>query len=153
MKIRDSFDSGIHLNYKLLISRSYFTASQNGATRLPDKRCSRKVYEWFSGTGFIMATSNRYEVRSNTFFIIGKTFQPFKTLSLPNSHLFWHKVVSVVCVHAERILGKLRWVLYFSQAELWLEFSSNFRNFLTDTIYSAQLLLIKKSCWCGRDPL
>ncbi len=46
-------DSGIHLNYKILISSSYSTASQNGTTRQTDEGwCSRRFCIPVSETGF-----------------------------------------------------------------------------------------------------
>jgi hypothetical protein len=37
-KVNKVYNSGMHLNYKILISNSYFTANQNGSKRQTDEK-------------------------------------------------------------------------------------------------------------------
>jgi hypothetical protein len=56
------------MNYKILISSSYFTASQNGTTRQTDESwCLRRFCIQFSEI-CLLANGNWYLVDSNTFF-------------------------------------------------------------------------------------
>ncbi len=45
----------------------------------------------------LLANGDRLEVDFSTFFLSGKALYPFKILPCPNSELFWHTFISVVC--------------------------------------------------------
>ncbi len=50
----------------------------------------------------LVANGNRYEVDSNTFFLISKAHYPYKILSCMDSDLFWHAFASVICASRHR---------------------------------------------------
>jgi hypothetical protein len=58
---------------------------------------ARKCFAYYSLKLVLLATGNRYEVDSKTFFLSGKALYPFWILPCPNSDLFRHTFISVVC--------------------------------------------------------
>ncbi len=91
--------SGIHLNYPILISSSFFIASQNDTTRQTDENwCSQRFCSTtFSKRGLTGYNSNRYDVDTNAYFLSGKALYPFiypvSTLTLFVTILYLYSVV------------------------------------------------------------
>jgi hypothetical protein len=56
----------MELNYKILISNSYFTAKQQQGEQM--KVCAREGFAYQSVKLILLAVSNRYEVNYNTLF-------------------------------------------------------------------------------------
>jgi hypothetical protein len=65
-----------NLNYRILISTSYFTASWIGTTRQTGGVSACKGFRCNSVKLVLLANGNRYEVDSNTFFLSGKALYP-----------------------------------------------------------------------------
>ncbi len=92
-------DSGIHLNYKIIILSSYFAASKNRTTRQTDEiLCSRRFCILLKLK--LLASGNRYEDAFNNFFFFfffAITSILLKYCSVPTLTFFWQAFVNLVC--------------------------------------------------------